>query len=126
MRMQLVPLPRMNPRQPSSRHILASALPTLSLYASRPALCTWKRILRRSSGETTVRETAPATPPAQKAATTGCETKACSFRSRSEGGGRTGVVGRAGAVSVKGCVWGSRDGGFGPAGDPSRGGAGVG
>jgi hypothetical protein len=103
MRMQLVPLPRMNPRQPSSRHILASALPTLSLYASRPALCTWKRILRRSSGETTVRETAPATPPAQKAATTGWETKACSFKTRSEVGGRTGaVVEGAGEVSVAG------------------------
>ena len=32
------------------------------------------RILSRSRGDTTVRDTAPATPPAQKAAMTGCET----------------------------------------------------
>lgn len=73
MRMQLVPFPRMKPFQPSSFHILPSALPTDSLYSVRPALWTWNRILRRSRGETTVRETAPATPPAQKAAITGCE-----------------------------------------------------
>lgn len=38
----------------------------------RPTLWTWKRILRRSRGDTTVRETAPATPPATKEARTGC------------------------------------------------------
>ena len=72
MRMQLVPLPRMKPRQPSSFHILTRALPTLSLYSSRPTLWIWKSIFSRSSGETTVRETAPATPPAKKDAKTGC------------------------------------------------------
>lgn len=75
MRMQFVPFPRMKPRQPSSRHIFARALPTGSLYSLWPALCTWYRIFNRSSGETTVLDTAPATPPPQKAATTGCETK---------------------------------------------------
>lgn len=75
MRMQLVPLPRMKPLHPSSLHILASAWPTDSLYASRPTLCTCMRIFNRSRGDTTVRDTAPATPPAQKAATTGCETR---------------------------------------------------
>lgn len=95
MRMQLVPLPLMKPRQPSSFHILSSALPTLSLYASRPALCTWKRIFSRSRGETTVRETAPATPPAQKAATTGCEMPARNWSMGpyfSDGGGGGGDV----------------------------------
>jgi hypothetical protein len=74
MRMQFVPLPLMNPLHPSSRHIFARLLPTDSWYASRPALWTWNRIFSLSSGDTTVRDTAPATPPAQKAATTGCET----------------------------------------------------
>ena len=71
MRMQLVPLPAMKPRQPSSRHILPRALETDIWYSVRPALCTWNRILRRSSGETIVRDTAPATPPAMKEAMTG-------------------------------------------------------
>lgn len=71
--MQLVPLPRMKPRQPSSFHIFFKAPPTESWYSWRPADWIWKRIFRRSRGDTTVRETAPATPPAQKAATTGCE-----------------------------------------------------
>lgn len=75
MRMQLVPLPAMKPLQPSSFHIFAKALPTPSLYSLWPALCTCRRIFNRSRGDTTVRETAPATPPAQKAATTGCEIK---------------------------------------------------
>ncbi len=74
MRMQLVPLPRMKPRQPSSRHIFARALPTDSLYSWRPALWTWSRILSLSRGDTTVRETAPAVPPAMKAATYVSET----------------------------------------------------
>jgi hypothetical protein len=41
------------------------------------------RILSRSKGETTVRETAPATPPAQKAAITGWEidSRNCADRS---------------------------------------------
>jgi hypothetical protein len=73
--MQFVPLPRMKPLQPSSRHIFARALPTGSLYSLWPALCTWYRIFNRSRGETTVLDTAPATPPPQKAATTGCEKK---------------------------------------------------
>ena len=71
--MQLVPLPRMKPLQPSSFHIFASAGPTDSLYASRPTLCTCRRIFNRSSGDTTVLDTAPATPPPQNAATTGCD-----------------------------------------------------
>ena len=62
----------MSPLQPSSLHIFASAFGTDILYSSRPTLWTWKRILRRSRGETTVRDTAPATPPATKEATTGC------------------------------------------------------
>jgi hypothetical protein len=71
MRIQFVPLPRMKPLQPSSLHILPNAWPTDNLYASRPALCICIRILSLSSGDTTVRETAPATPPPQKAATIG-------------------------------------------------------
>lgn len=67
-----MPLPLINPLHPSSFHIFISPLPTDNLYSSRPALWTWKRILSLSSGETTVLETAPATPPAQNAATTGC------------------------------------------------------
>ena len=71
MRTQFVPFPRSMPLQPSSFHIFTSPLSTDPLYSFRPAPWTWKRILRRSRGETTVRETAPATPPARKAATTG-------------------------------------------------------
>jgi hypothetical protein len=69
--MQLVPFPAMKPLQPSSLHILARAFGTDILYSSLPTLCIWNRILRRSSGDTTVRETAPATPPATKDARTG-------------------------------------------------------
>ncbi len=71
--MQFVPLPLMKPLQPSSFHIFMSPFPTDILYSSRPALCIWNRIFNRSSGETTVLEIAPATPPAQNAAKTGCE-----------------------------------------------------
>ncbi len=71
--MQFVPLPLIKPLQPSSFHIFMSPFPTDILYSSRPALCIWKRIFNRSSGDTTVLETAPATPPAQNAAKTGCE-----------------------------------------------------
>jgi hypothetical protein len=71
MRMQFVPFPAMNPRIPSSLHILPKAFPIDILYASRPALWTWNKIFNLSSGETTVLETAPAMPPAQKDATTG-------------------------------------------------------
>ena len=78
--MQFVPFPLMKPRQPSSFHIFMRPFPTDSLYSLRPALWTWKRILSRSRGDTTVLETAPATPPAQKAATTGCETISRSWR----------------------------------------------
>ena len=73
--MQFAPLPAIIPRQPSSRHILLRALPMLILYSSRPTFCTCSKILRRSSGETTVRETAPAVPPAMKEATTTCESQ---------------------------------------------------
>jgi hypothetical protein len=72
--MQFVPFPRRRPRQPSSFHIFASPLVTEPLYSSLPApLCTWKRIFNRSRGETTVRDTAPATPPARNAAATGSD-----------------------------------------------------
>lgn len=60
-------------------HIFASALGTDILYSSRPTLWTWNRILRRSRGETTVRETAPATPPATKEASTGCAKTSLNF-----------------------------------------------
>ena len=70
--MQFVPFPLMKPRHPSSFHIFARPFPTESLYSSRPTLCIWKRIFNLSRGDTTVRDTAPATPPAQKAANTGC------------------------------------------------------
>lgn len=79
MRMQFVPLPAMNPLQPSSLHIFARAFGTDILYSSRPTLWTWNKILRRSRGETTVRETAPATPPAMKEATTGCARVSLNF-----------------------------------------------
>jgi hypothetical protein len=90
--MQFVPLPAMNPRQPSSRHILASAFGTLILYSVRPALWTWNRIFRRSRGDTTVRDTAPATPPAMNDATTGWPS---AFRVRMT---RVGVVGEPSAM----------------------------
>lgn len=61
----------MKPLHPSSFHIFISPFPTDILYSSRPTLCIWKRIFSRSRGDTTVLDTAPATPPAQNAATTG-------------------------------------------------------
>lgn len=79
MRMQLVPFPLINPRQPSSVHIFFSALHIESLYSSRPALCIWYRIFSLSSGETTVLDTAPATPPEMKAAVKGAETCSRTF-----------------------------------------------
>lgn len=69
--MQFVPFPRMKPLQPSSLHIFAKPFPTDILYSSLPTLCIWKRIFSRSSGDTTVLDTAPATPPARKAAKIG-------------------------------------------------------
>ena len=74
MRMQFVPLPRIKPLQPSSFPILTRAFHIDNLYSSLPTLCIWRRILRRSRGETIVLETAPATPPPIKAAATGSET----------------------------------------------------
>ena len=71
MRIQLAPFPRMKPFHPSSLHIFIRPCPTGSLYSVLPTLCIWNRILRRSSGDTTVLDTAPATPPARKAAKTG-------------------------------------------------------
>ena len=96
--MQLVPFPLMNPRQPSSCHIFFSAFPTLSLYSSRPALWIWNKILRRSSGETTVRETAPATPPAQNAAVKGCEMICRAWSNRTGGAGGIGGLGPRASV----------------------------
>ena len=71
MRIQFVPLPRMNPFHPSSRHIFTRAFHIDNLYSSLPALWTWSKIFKRSRGDTIVLETAPATPPAMNAATTG-------------------------------------------------------
>lgn len=62
--MQFVPLPLMKPLNPSSLHIFPSAFGTLILYSSRPTDWIWNKILSRSRGDTTVLETAPATPPA--------------------------------------------------------------
>lgn len=92
--MQLVPLPAMRPLQPSSVHIFRSAFHTDILYSLRPALCTWNNILRRSSGDTTVLETAPATPPAMKEATTGSAMAFLSWLSREspEGGSGPGCA----------------------------------
>lgn len=73
-RMQFVPLPAMKPLQPSSLHIFMSALWTGILYSFRPTLWTWNKILSLSRGDTTVRDTAPATPPAMKDATMGWAT----------------------------------------------------
>src|SRR3954470_21223418 len=86
MRMQFVPFPAMKPRQPSSRHIFARALGTDILYSVLPALWTWNNIFNRSSGDTTVLETAPATPPAQNEAKTGCP-RISRMKSRRDGGG---------------------------------------
>lgn len=72
--MQFVPFPLMKPLQPSFVHIFFSALHIDSLYSSLPALCIWYRILSLSSGETTVLDTAPATPPAINAAVKGVDT----------------------------------------------------
>jgi len=72
--MQFVPFPLMNPLHPSSVHIFFNPLHIDNLYSSLPALCTWYRILSLSSGETTVLDTAPATPPAINAAVKGEDT----------------------------------------------------
>ena len=73
MRMTLVPLPRKYPRQPSVLPMLTSVCRRLLCWlrlwtckgkSQRPP--TWKIILRRSRGETVVRETAPAIPPASR------------------------------------------------------------
>ena len=85
--MQFAPLPRMKPRQPSSFHIFLSPCPIGSLYSVLPALCIWKRIFSRSKGDTTVLETAPATPPARNAASTGCAMVCRSCMRRDSGAG---------------------------------------
>lgn len=46
-----------------------------------------ERIFRRSKGDTTVLDTAPATPPARKAAKTGCDTVCRSCMRRDNGAG---------------------------------------
>jgi hypothetical protein len=117
MRIQFVPFPAMKPLQPSSLHIFASALGTDILYSLRPTLCTWKRIFRRSSGDTTVRETAPATPPATKDARTGWA-KVWRMRSRAVRSGargyndqvNTSTAGRCSPyvhspLDLSGCSW---------------------
>lgn len=88
MRIQLAPFPRIKPLQPSSLHIFMRPCRTGSLYSVLPALCIWNRILRRSSGDTTVLETAPATPPAKKAAKTGWAIVCRSCNIRDSGAGR--------------------------------------
>lgn len=87
MRIQFVPFPLMKPLHPSSLHIFARAFPTESLYSLRPRPWTWYRIFNLSRGDTTVLDTAPATPPAQKAAVNGVETNSCMRWSRSGGVG---------------------------------------
>ena len=42
-------------------------------YSDLPPAWIWSRIFNLSRGETTVRDTAPATPPERKEATTGCD-----------------------------------------------------
>lgn len=101
MRMQLVPLPAMKPRQPSSRHILAKALPIDILYSLRPWLWTWNRIFNRSSGDTTVLETAPATPPAMNEAATGCEKNSRARTMRDGGVGEDMIAGVCGGGAVR-------------------------
>lgn len=101
--MQFVPLPRMNPLQPSSFHIFPRADPTDSLYASRPTLCTCSRIFSRSRGDTTVLETAPATPPPQNAATTGCDIHSRKSANDSVSAGCGGPATAAGPVGD--CIW---------------------
>jgi hypothetical protein len=93
--MQLVPFPAMKPLKPSSLHIFPKAFHIDIWYASLPALCTWNRIFNLSSGDTTVRETAPARPPAMNEATTGCDTTFCSFKKR--GGGSVMAGGESGS-----------------------------
>lgn len=61
----------MKPRHPSSFHILSNAGPT-PWYDMLEGPWTWKIILRRSSGLTTVLLTAPDTPPAMNDAVSGC------------------------------------------------------
>lgn len=73
MRIQFVPFPAIMPLNPSSRQIFAKALCTLILYSVCPVLCTCSRIFSLSSGDTTVLDTAPATPPAMKDATIACD-----------------------------------------------------
>ena len=92
MRMQFEPFPRMKPLQPSSRHIFARPWGTDSLYSVLPALCTWRRIFSLSKGETRVLETAPATPPARKDATKGCETAYRIWIMRVSSSGNCGMV----------------------------------
>ena len=65
MRRQFDPLPRMYPRQPSSFHIFIRVGQT-PRYACEDLLCIWKSIFIRSRGDTTVRDTHPAMPPAMK------------------------------------------------------------
>lgn len=97
---QFIPLPLMKPCQPSSLHILPSALPTDIWYSFRPALWTWYKIFNLSRGETTVLETAPATPPAQKAAVKGVETNARKFNATLEGDTVTGFLPRSACRST--------------------------
>jgi len=97
---QFIPLPLMKPCHPSSLHILPRALPTDIWYSFRPALWTWYKIFNLSRGETTVLETAPATPPAQKAAVKGVETNARKFNATLEGDTVTGFLPRSARIST--------------------------
>jgi hypothetical protein len=93
MRTQLVPFPRIKPLHPSSCHIFLNALPTESLYALWWTSWTWNNIFSRSRGETTVLDTAPATPPAQNAAMTGSDKKPLIRRVRLWGSSFAMVIG---------------------------------
>jgi hypothetical protein len=63
----------MKPLHPSSFRILTNAFHIDNLYSVLPTLCICSKIFNRSRGETIVLDTAPATPPAKKAAMTGSE-----------------------------------------------------
>lgn len=101
-----------------NRHFVLIATNTLYLIENLQAFCELCEILfkpsldvnRLPSGDTTVRETAPATPPAMKEATTGCAIKILVDSSAVGGGGGSSMP-RGLAVLLRGLKggrsWGS-------------------
>lgn len=69
--MQFKRLPLKSPLQPSSAYIL-KIVGNMPLYDLNPGPWSCNRILALSNGDTTVRETAPAIPPAIKDALDSC------------------------------------------------------